>query len=131
MPSEPFAGGEPTNNGSAAELGGPSGTREKVPTPSADISGRLHRPLLRVTGWLWASYLVSWSPICFASDFVRGVAPGFLVLPLIFGTTAAGVAVWASLRVRRAAYYWAAVAALPLAALCWWHVLYWPLPGRM
>lgn len=101
-------------------------------TTSTSLGDRVHKPLLRIAGWLWISYLLSHLPFDPDVDFLRGAKGGCFVTPRVLGTCVAGAAVWTCLRVRRPGCFLAAGVSLPLAALCWWQLLYeqFPLPPR-
>jgi hypothetical protein len=84
---------------------------------------------LKLTICLWTMYLLSWLHVPIQSESLQWVWRAFLMSALLVGTLNALIAVWAILRGHRA-YFWAAMASLPLAGLCWWQMFFGTIPGR-
>jgi hypothetical protein len=100
-----------------------------VVAAKAATARRFNHDLLFCTAGLWLCYLlVWWVPLRPGAELLRGVLRGCFVCALIWGTNAAALAAYGAVRYRYRGYFLTALLAAPLSALCWYHLLYWPIP---
>jgi hypothetical protein len=90
---------------------------------------RFNHYLLFCTAVVWLCYALALAPLPTSSELVRGLLRGCFASALVWGTVTAGLGLYGSVRYRYVGYFVTVALVLPLALLCWYHVVQWPVAG--
>jgi hypothetical protein len=77
----------------------------------------------------WLCYGFAQAPSPTGSEVLQGLLRGCFVVALIWGPVTAGLALYGAVRYRYGGYLVTGALVVPLALLCWYHAVHWPIPG--